>query len=503
MHMFTTPLGIAVSIGLVGVVLELLMAAVRIIWLRQALAFGVILVTAFAAALVLSLFYNVFGALVFFIAAYRVLNACRVVYGRSDPRRNLAVTRRTSLMLLAYQMLSILLLVVDAAADVSSNAWLVLALTASLIAAVATNYSLHRTLGRSQPRTDTTRPSIDDLPTISVCIPARNETDDLVACLESVLASDYPKLEVLVLDDCSHAKTSEIIRGFANKGVRFIGGEPPREGWLAKNQAYQALAEAASSDYLLFCGVDVRFSIGSIRAMLTDMRLRDKHMVSVMPAGRQYPGLGQLIQPMRYWWELGLPRRLFNRPPALSTAWLIEKRRLAALGGFKAVSNMVVPESYFARELVREDGYSFLRSAGELQLQSVKGFPEQWATALRTRYPQARKRPESVLVIALGEVFALLLPFAVLVWGIVSPLGAAWLLAAVSCLLLAAAYYRIITAWQTRHRLIAACGLPAALLLELFILHYSMWKYEFSQVGWKQRNICIPVMQAIKHLPKL
>ena len=43
--------------------------------------------------------------------------------------------------------------------------------------------------------------SSDQLPSVSVCIPARNETHAMSECLESVLASDYPKLEAIVLDD--------------------------------------------------------------------------------------------------------------------------------------------------------------------------------------------------------------------------------------------------------------------------------------------------------------
>ena len=39
-----------------------------------------------------------------------------------------------------------------------------------------------------------------DLPTVSVCIPARNERHAMTACLEGVLASDYEKLEIIPAD---------------------------------------------------------------------------------------------------------------------------------------------------------------------------------------------------------------------------------------------------------------------------------------------------------------
>ena len=67
-----------------------------------------------------------------------------------------------------------------------------------------------------------------NLPTISVLVPARNETNDLLRCLDSIARSDYPKMEVIVLDDCStELKTPQIIRDFAQQGMKFIAGSEP------------------------------------------------------------------------------------------------------------------------------------------------------------------------------------------------------------------------------------------------------------------------------------
>lgn len=76
-----------------------------------------------------------------------------------------------------------------------------------------------------------------DLPSLTVAIPARDETKDLEECLRTIIASDYPKLEIIVLDDCSQLPTADIIKGFAQDGVQFIPGKPPAKRWLAKNQA--------------------------------------------------------------------------------------------------------------------------------------------------------------------------------------------------------------------------------------------------------------------------
>src|SRR5690606_12928997 len=98
--------------------------------------------------------------------------------------------------------------------------------------------------------------SSQEYPSVSICIPARNETHAMAECLERVLKSDYKKLEVLVFDDNSKDDTSAIIRSFAQAGVRFVAGTELPEGWLGKNHALDVLSKEASGTYVLFMAVD-------------------------------------------------------------------------------------------------------------------------------------------------------------------------------------------------------------------------------------------------------
>ncbi len=56
-------------------------------------------------------------------------------------------------------------------------------------------------------------------PTISVIIPCRNEEYYMVGCLDSIIASDYPKsnMEVLIFDGMSSDKTVEIVEHYADQ----------------------------------------------------------------------------------------------------------------------------------------------------------------------------------------------------------------------------------------------------------------------------------------------
>ena len=54
---------------------------------------------------------------------------------------------------------------------------------------------------------------LDDWPTLSLVVPARNEETNIETCLTSLLAQDYPRLEVIVVNDRSTDATGRIIRG--------------------------------------------------------------------------------------------------------------------------------------------------------------------------------------------------------------------------------------------------------------------------------------------------
>ena len=64
-------------------------------------------------------------------------------------------------------------------------------------------------------RSDARRALGDDaLPTVSVVVPARDEEASIGACLDAILAQDYPahKLEILAVDDDSSDATPELVR---------------------------------------------------------------------------------------------------------------------------------------------------------------------------------------------------------------------------------------------------------------------------------------------------
>lgn len=495
-------------------VLGLLYGASLLIWLppfwkaRKYLACVFIVGLSLSAGMIFGLRPSLWSALLLIFSVYQLINLLRLVENRSASKHLYRTTLITTVWLIAAQLFVLLAAYGNTLTAASPRLWWYSIAGAQFIGACVLFFSTRRNLARTKLQPVAASIPDRDLPSISVLIPARNETADLEECLNTLTASTYPKLEIIVLDDCSQTKrTPEIIKSFAQRGVRFIDGEAPSERWVAKNFAYEQLANASNGELLLFCGVDTRFKPETITEIATLMIHKNKQMMSIMPANvppaaRSIEEL--LVQPGRYAWELTLPRRQFDRPPVLSTCWVISASLLKKSGSFKAVSNSISPESYFARSAISHaDGYSFMASNRQMGLHSKKSFHEQKATAIRTRYPQVHKRPELVAAFSLLEAFVLIGPFTSFVVGLGQSDLLLALISGVSVTLLSRTFY-VIVRRTYRHSIRRALVLaPFAALYDIGLLNYSMWQYEFREVIWKSRNICVPALQTIKQLPKL
>lgn len=471
----------------------------------RTIVIGAALLLTTGAAIALILANWQLGLLPLVLTPYRIINLVRLYVRRLPGRQLRTISVRAHISLVAVQVLGVVLVASGQHFHLGRVLLAILAALQLLVAFTLLRITLH-TWRHARPQNDAQPLADKDLPSLSVLVPARNETEDLENCLRSLIASDYPKLEIVVLDDNStNRRTPEIIRGFAHDGVRFVQGAVPDEkNWLAKNQAYARLAHEASGELLLFCGVDVLFEPQSLRLLVEGMLAKQKDMVSVLPLrAASVRATASLLQPMRYYWELCLPRRFFKRPPVLSTCWLVRAALLERAGGFGAVSRSVTPEAHFARQAVVTDAYSFMRSNADLGIYSAKPVTEQYATSVRTRYPQLHRRLELVAIAVLLELVFFVGPVIGLCAVGFTPepmaYAAVWI-AALACLLVT--YYLVAVDTKLNNPLIAWLLMPLAFLSDVLLVHISMYKYEFSQVIWKDRDVAVPVMQVLPHLPK-
>lgn len=462
--------------------------------MARILSFISVIATSFIATLVLFDRPETLILVFVVMSMFRIINVSRIAINRMNHRELYKKYSRSALWL---SVLSFTPLVLSFANLNWLNVKLLIALSmiGAITIAVSTIYSSVKWRNKKPVKI-----SAEKLPTVSVCIPARNETQDLPDCIESVLDSSYTKLEILVLDDCSHDKTPEIIKEYAHQGVRFINGNEPDDDWLAKNQAMNKMFDEAKGEILIFLGVDVRFSKHSVQQIVNQM-LDGYEMLSVLPRRSFNSELSVFIQPLRYWWELCTPYFLKGRPPVLSTCWAIKSASLKKLGEFDSFRKSVQPEAHFAKRL--SANYRFVLSNEQIGITSAKRARDQYDTAIRTRYPQAKRRIELVSLLLLTEILIFFTPVIGIIYGLAeSNIAVLTLsLANMALLVLINTYISMLTVYRTWF--LGLFSLPFLLFEDWFILIRSMLAYEFGTVMWKDRNICLPMYKVEKKLPEL
>jgi chlorobactene glucosyltransferase len=200
-----------------------------------------------------------------------------------------------------------------------------------------------------------------DQPLVSVIIPARDEARNIERCLQSVLATAHPRLEVIVVDDHSTDDTAAIVRARAreDRRVRLIAAPDLPPGWLGKPWACATGAREAHGDVFCFADADTVHAPDLLPRALQAMRSRDAEMLSI--AG---------VQELGGFWELLLQPQVFamlslryggtevvNRSPrvhdkiANGQCIVIMRDAYAAIGGHASVRGEVAEDMMLAQRV--------------------------------------------------------------------------------------------------------------------------------------------------------
>jgi hypothetical protein len=133
-------------------------------------------------------------------------------------------------------------------------------------------------------RLPATLPAGTPWPRLSVVVACRNEEIAVRQAISSLLAQDYPALEVVAVDDRSEDATGTILRELAaqHPALRVARIDTLPRGWLGKTHALHRGAAQATGDWILFTDADVLFAPDAVaRAMAWAMRDGLGHVVAL------------------------------------------------------------------------------------------------------------------------------------------------------------------------------------------------------------------------------
>ncbi len=122
-------------------------------------------------------------------------------------------------------------------------------------------------------------------PRVSIVVAGRNEELHVEEAMRSLLALDYPDLEVVAVDDRSTDGTGAVLRRVAAGDARLrpVSIRELPGGWLGKNHALHRGAAEASGELLLFTDADVVFEPSTLKRAVRYMRERELDLLTASP----------------------------------------------------------------------------------------------------------------------------------------------------------------------------------------------------------------------------
>ncbi|MFW6146511.1 MAG: glycosyltransferase [Planctomycetota bacterium] len=253
-----------------------------------------------------------------------------------------------------------------------------------------------------------------EAPRVSVLLAAKDERETIGPCLRSLLAQDYPDLEIVVVDDRSADGTGEVAAEVAasDPRVKLITVETLPDGWCGKNHALWLAGRAASGSWLCTIDADCRqTSTRSLSVALAYARAGDVDMLSILPALKMEGFWENVVQPvcgavLVYWYR---PQRVNDpaRPAAYANGafMLIRREVYDAVGGHEAIRGAMMEDLRLARR-VKGAGYRLrvLRNEGLYEVRMYPSLADTlagWSRIFWGAFPTRRRLRVTMIALAL------------------------------------------------------------------------------------------------------
>ena len=338
-------------------------------------------------------------------------------------------------------------------------------------------------------------------PSVSVCVPARNEARDIEACLTSLLQQDYPDFEVIVVDDNSTDATPEILRALQRKfpDLVILKGEPLAEGWYGKPFALHQAARAVRGELLLFTDADPVFEPHALTSAVHLMNNKNLDLLTLMPAARFGSFWEKTVQPLFFAMIVGLTR--FSKvndpkdPAAMGIgAFLMIRRKIYdRIGGHEGLRQAILEDIGMARLAKQAGAKIMIADAKKLfSIRMYHSLNEIW-TGWRKNVFLAFKKSVVKTLYYVGVILGFTLTPWVLV-GVHAAIGSGWILQLLSVaglVLVLITEMTLCEELQLEKRCAFLFPLGAVILSAILI--NSMWQILFrGRSEWRGRTYIQP-----------
>ncbi len=335
---------------------------------------------------------------------------------------------------------------------------------------------------------------LHSLDSVSVLIPARNEANNLPACLETVLEQGSVIGEILIYDDHSADNTPQIIKAYCEQSrkVKLVPAVSLPSDWSGKNFACAQLAKAAKREWVLFLDADARLTANAVNRMLSEVQIRQVTFLSCWPKLEMYTLAEKLLMPLLNFvvfsmypgWLALIKRPEFACNPGLGLAhgacMLFERKSYEQFGGHGQVKDEIFEDTRIAQRW-RADGKAGACLDGQdiIYLRMYSSFREIWSGFQKNFFPAFSHEYNFWLFLSLHSLI-FLYPFIYLLF------YKSWLPLIVSLLVLLT---RLMLVIRFRHSLLSVLFHPLGEFILILLGLSSWWRCKTGRgVVWKGRT---------------
>jgi len=258
-------------------------------------------------------------------------------------------------------------------------------------------------------------------PLISVLVPARNEEENIRACLDSLQQQDYPNFEILVLDDNSTDSTAAIVNEMASRDnhIDLHFGEPLPDDWSGKCFACHQLAKKAKGDWLLFVDADTTHAPHMLRSVLALAMELKTSLLSGFPRQLADSFPEKVIMPVFYFILLGwlplwwLHRSKTPKPSmAIGQFFFFSKDEYWRIGGHEAVKSRIVEDVWMGIEVSRKGGRHMAADLSSVTFcRMYRGIGSMWRGLGKSIYSIVAMAPLGIAALVAMVYFLYMAPF--------------------------------------------------------------------------------------------